>query len=52
MNTVGRQQAKRFHAAARLTAAERDVVIRFLGDMTNELSIADAAWANESTGSH
>lgn len=52
MNTVGRQQAKRFHAAARLTTAERDVVIRFLGDMTNELSIADAAWANESTGSH
>lgn len=50
MNTVGRQQAKRFHAAARLTPAERDVVIRFLDDMTNELSIEDAAWANESDG--
>lgn len=49
MNTVGRQQAKRFHSAARLTGPERDVVIRFLEDMTRELSIADAAWANEGT---
>lgn len=48
MNTVGRQQAKRFHSAARLNPAEREVVIRFLQDMTSELSIADAAWANES----
>ncbi len=48
MNTVGRQQAKRFHSAARLNPAEREVVIRFLQDMTRELSIADAAWANES----
>ena len=48
MNTVGRQQAKRFHSAARLNPAGREVVIRFLQDMTSELSIADAAWANES----
>lgn len=45
MDTVGRQQAKRFHAAARLSAAERDVVIRFLDDMTQEISLTDEAWA-------
>ncbi len=45
MDTVGRQQAKRFHAAARLTAEERDVVIRFLDDMTNEIALTDEAWA-------
>lgn len=45
MNTVGRQQAKRFHAAARLTSDEREIVIRFLEDMTNEITIRDEAWA-------
>lgn len=45
MNTVGRQQAKRFGAAARLTADERAVVTRFLEDMTGELSLDDAEWA-------
>lgn len=45
MNTVGRQQAKRFHAAARLTREEREVVIRFLDDMTNEITIRDEPWA-------
>lgn len=45
MHTVGRQQAKRFHAAARLTDEERDVVIRFLDDMAQEISIGDEAWA-------
>lgn len=45
MDTVGRQQAKRFHAAARLTEAERNVVIRFLDDMAGELAITDQAWA-------
>lgn len=45
MNTVGRQQAKRFHAAARLNPAERDVVIRFLEDMTAEIQVGDEAWA-------
>jgi DNA-binding MarR family transcriptional regulator len=48
--TVGRQQAKRFYAAARLTSAERDVVIRFLRDMTAEIAIGDEPWAQE--GAH
>lgn len=43
-NTVGRQQAKRFHAAARLTAAEREVVIRFLDDMASEITIGTEDW--------
>lgn len=47
MQTVGRLQAKRFHAAARLTSAERDVVIRFLDDMTEQIALRDAAWAAE-----
>ncbi|MBP2414205.1 DNA-binding MarR family transcriptional regulator [Arthrobacter stackebrandtii] len=45
METVGRQQSKRFHAAARLSAAERDVVIRFLDDMTQEISLTNEPWA-------
>lgn len=49
MASMGRQQAKRFHAAARLTPAERDVVIGFLEDMTSELSLDDADWAEGST---
>lgn len=44
METVGRQQAKRFYAAARLTPAEREVVIRFLTDMTQEITLRDEAW--------
>jgi DNA-binding MarR family transcriptional regulator len=36
--TVGVQQSRRFHAAARLTAAEREVVIRFLRDTAQELA--------------
>lgn len=44
METVGRQQAKRFYAAARLTPAERDVVIRFLADMTEEITLRDEPW--------
>lgn len=46
METVGRQQSKRFYAAARLTRDERDVVIRFLTDMTNEISLRGESWAN------
>lgn len=41
VETVGRQQARRFYAAARLTEAEREVVIRFLKDMTQELQVDD-----------
>lgn len=47
MQTVGKQQAKRFYSAARLTAEERTVVIRFLQDMTNEITLRDEAWARE-----
>lgn len=46
MQSVGKQQAKRFHAAARLTSAERRTVIRFLDDMTNEITLRDEGWAN------
>lgn len=47
METVGRQQAKRFYSAARLTPSERDVVIRFLADMTDEITLKDEAWLQE-----
>lgn len=46
MQTMGRQQSKRFHAAARLTHDEREVVIRFLVDMAQEISLANADWAD------
>lgn len=45
IDTVGRQHAKRFDAAARLTPEQRDVVIGFFRDMTQQLSLDDAAWA-------
>lgn len=50
MDTVGRQQSKRFHAAARLSPDEREVVIRFLRDMTQEITLGDEPWAQE--GAH
>ncbi|MGN8026816.1 MarR family winged helix-turn-helix transcriptional regulator [Microbacterium sp. 22242] len=46
METVGRQQARRFHAAARLSADERAIVTRFLRDMTEELGLDGVAWAS------
>lgn len=51
MNTVGRQQAKRFHAAARLSAQERSTVIRFLIDMTQEITLTDEPWAQPQSDS-
>ncbi|QUY63505.1 MarR family winged helix-turn-helix transcriptional regulator [Gulosibacter molinativorax] len=45
METVGRQHSKRFYAAARLTSQERDVVVRFLDDMTSEITLVDEPWA-------
>lgn len=45
MNSVGRQHAKRFHAAARLTESEREIIIRFLEDMTDEITTFDETWA-------
>lgn len=44
--TVGRQQARRFYAAARLTSEERAVVTRFLTDMASEISLTRADWAS------
>lgn len=38
MQTVGKQHAGRFHAAARLSSDEREVVIRFLHDMTQDMT--------------
>ncbi|MCW2288434.1 MarR family winged helix-turn-helix transcriptional regulator [Leucobacter luti] len=43
--TVGAQQAKRFHAAARLTSDERAVVTRFLHDMATEIDVSGEEWA-------
>lgn len=43
--TVGQQQANRFNAAARLAPHERDVVERFLRDMTAEIDVSGIAWA-------
>ncbi|MBX3139242.1 MAG: MarR family transcriptional regulator [Trueperaceae bacterium] len=44
MNTVGRQHARRFLAAARLSPTEREAVIRFLTDMAAELLGGEEAW--------
>lgn len=52
MQTVGRLQAKRFHAAARLTPEERAVVVRFLDDMTDQIAVKNEAWTNESRADH
>ncbi|PRI11006.1 MarR family winged helix-turn-helix transcriptional regulator [Leucobacter massiliensis] len=43
--TVGRTQARRFYAAARLSREEREAVTRFLIDMADELSLSRAGWA-------
>lgn len=48
LETVGRHQARRFGAAARLSPAEREVVIGFLEDMTEDLSLKGAPWADGS----
>ncbi|MEB4615009.1 MarR family winged helix-turn-helix transcriptional regulator [Leucobacter sp. M11] len=46
--TVGRQHAKRFGAAARLSPAERETVTRFLRDMAESLALGeDADWARQ-----
>lgn len=46
--TVGRQQARRFYAAARLSSEERAIVTRFLNDMADEISLTRADWASPS----
>lgn len=45
VETVGRQHARRFTSAARLSSKERDIVMRFLADMTAEIAIGDEPWA-------
>lgn len=45
MQTLGKHQARRFDSAKRLTWEEREVVIRFLEDMTRELSLTNVEWA-------
>jgi len=52
MQTVGRLQAKRFHAAARLTSEERAVVVRFLDDMTDQIRLRNEAWTSGSAKDH
>lgn len=47
MRTVGAQQARRVHAARRLSPAEREIVIGFLEDMARELSLDGVDWASE-----
>lgn len=44
--TIGRQHARRFHSAARLTAAQREVVIMFLNDMAEELTLREGQWGD------
>ena len=46
IETVGRHHARRFHAAARLTPAEREIVTRFLRDVAAEIDLGDAGWAS------
>lgn len=47
IETVGRQQAKRIHAAARLSPQEREIVIGFVRDMTAEISPEGEPWASD-----
>lgn len=44
VETIGRQQAKRFNAAARLTTQQRDVVMNFLKDMAEEITLHEGDW--------
>lgn len=46
MRTVGAQQARRFHAARRLSATEREAVIGFLDDMAQEISVDGLDWGD------
>lgn len=48
VETVGRQHARRFIAAARLSADEREIVRRFLVDMTAEIALGEQPWATSS----
>lgn len=45
-DTVGRMHATRFTVAAALTPDERDIVIRFLDQIADGLTIRDESWAS------
>ena len=45
---VGRQQARRYYAAARLTPEQRAIVTAFLNDMTQAISVDRGDWARAS----
>ena len=47
MQTVGRLQARRFYAAARLSSEDRAIVVRFLDDMTEQIALRDEAWTTQ-----
>lgn len=51
MDSMGRQQAGRVRAAARLSSDERGTVTRFLLDMARELSPTGLDWAEGATRS-
>ncbi|GAA1629022.1 MULTISPECIES: MarR family winged helix-turn-helix transcriptional regulator [Brevibacterium] len=51
METVGRAQSQRFHAAARLSRDERETVIRFLRDTKDEITSAGESWTAEADDS-
>lgn len=44
---VGRQQARRFYAAEKLTADQREVVTAFLDDMTSAMTADHETWATQ-----
>lgn len=48
--TMGRQQARRVHAAMRLGRSERELVTRFLRDMARELTMGMEEWAPSDSG--
>lgn len=45
--TVGKHQSRRFYSAARLTSQEREIVIRFLRDMANDIDVSHADWIDD-----
>lgn len=47
-DTVGRMHATRFTVAAALTPGEREVVIRFLDQIADRLTLRDEPWASVS----
>ncbi|GAA4527539.1 MarR family transcriptional regulator [Brachybacterium paraconglomeratum] len=49
IRTVGSMQARRVHAARRLTSAEREIVSGFLDDMAREISLGNADWSDTET---